>query len=225
MYTDNMIKQMKNFCCRGQPSVVGVDRTFNLGELFVTVTVFKQPTVVRKTSGEHPIFIGPMFLHGDAKYLTYCRFFNHLATTLQAEGCNMSNFIFGSDDEKAMTSALKYAFPDSTHVLYLRHIVGNVKDYLTNKVGISKKSRKDLMDKLFGLSGDTAADDFVVFEERIKEVRKTCEKQKAEKFLNYLDKRLLPCLKENVLKPRTDRGVQDGWLNNNTESANHVLKR
>ena len=224
IYNKNMIKQMKNLCCRGQPSVIGVDRTFNLGELFVTVTVFKQPTVVRKTSGEHPIFIGPMFLYGDAKCVTYCRFFNHLATTFQAEGCNMKNFIFGSDNKKAMTSALKYAFPDSTHVLCLRYIMGNVKDYLTNKVGISERNRKDLTEKLFGLPGVTSADDSVVFEERIKEVRKSCESHNADQFLAYLDKRLLPCLKENVLKPRTVRGVQDGWTNNNTESANHVLK-
>ena len=40
----------------------------------------------------------------------------------------MKNFIFGSDDEKAMASALKYAFPESTHVLCLCQIIGDVKD-------------------------------------------------------------------------------------------------
>jgi hypothetical protein len=99
---------MKLACCRTEAVVVGVDRTFNLGDVFVTVMAFKQPAIVRRTTDECPIFIGPLFLHGDAKYTTYCRFFTHLATTFEAEGCIMDNFTFGSDNEKALTSALKY---------------------------------------------------------------------------------------------------------------------
>ena len=91
-------------------------------------------------------------------------------------------------------------------------------------MGISEKIGKDLMDKFFGFSGATSADDSVVFEERIKDVRNTCKQHNTDKFVAYLDKCLIPSLTENIMKPRTVRGVQDEWTNHNTESANHVLK-
>ena len=97
----------------------------------------------------------------------------------------------------------RYAFPAATHVLCLRHIRGNVKDYLTDKVGLSEKSRKDVLDKIFAPGGLVSADDSIVFEERARELRDSC----CEEFLPYLDKRIIPALKENVLKPRLERGM------------------
>jgi hypothetical protein len=42
LYTDDQLKDMKNFCIgHGSKSILGVDRTFNLGACFVTLTVFK----------------------------------------------------------------------------------------------------------------------------------------------------------------------------------------
>ena len=41
-------------------SVIGIDRTFNLGPCFVTALVYKNKSAVRKTNNEHPIFLGPV---------------------------------------------------------------------------------------------------------------------------------------------------------------------
>jgi len=41
-------------------SVLSFDRTFNLSSLYVVLMVFKHPKVVRKSSEEPPIFVGPM---------------------------------------------------------------------------------------------------------------------------------------------------------------------
>ena len=226
LYTEDMLQQIIIACAKVKPAVVSVDRTFNLGDVFVTVMVFKQRAVIRKTTKESPIFTRPLFLHEDAKAPTYARFFTHLASKFKESGCVMKNFIFRSDDEKAMTSALKYAFPEATHVLCLRHIMGSVKDHLTNKIGLAEKNRATIMTKLLGNNGAASADDTITFDEKIKEVLTACEaiEDQQLQLLSYLDKRIVPTLKTNVLQPRWTRELEDKWTNNNTESANHILK-
>ena len=80
--------------------------------------------------------------------------------------------------------------------------MGNVKDYLTKKVSLTEKSRKKVLNKLFRQDGVVSADDSFVFEERSKELKNSC----SAEFLPYLEKRLIPALKDNVLLPRLERG-------------------
>ena len=41
LYTEDMLQQIIIACAKVKPAVVSVDRTFNLGDVFVTVMVFK----------------------------------------------------------------------------------------------------------------------------------------------------------------------------------------
>ena len=79
MYTDEQLSDVKRFCGSDAPdnirSVLCVDRTFNVSSLFLTLTVFKNNSVLRCNTMRPPIFIGPMFLHGDGQYITYLQFF------------------------------------------------------------------------------------------------------------------------------------------------------
>ena len=71
LYTREQIDDLRLLCSRESPvaicSVLSVDRTFNLSSLFITVMVFKNKKVVRCTSQEPPIFVGPIMLYGDGK--------------------------------------------------------------------------------------------------------------------------------------------------------------
>ena len=68
-YTTEQFNDMIQFVKTG--GILGIDRTFNLGPVFVTNCVYKNSKVVRKETGDHPIFIGPMFLHWEGSFLTY----------------------------------------------------------------------------------------------------------------------------------------------------------
>jgi len=63
--TDRQLHEVKSFCFK-QPdgSDLGFDKTFNLGTMFVTRSVYKNSALVRRRSNESPIFIGPLFIHG-----------------------------------------------------------------------------------------------------------------------------------------------------------------
>ena len=89
LFNQQQLADIRSFCCRDAPahlrSVFAVGRTFNLSSLHVTVTVFRHRKVVRKSTQEAPIFIGPMMLHGDGKYDTYRHFFSMLAGALNGD--------------------------------------------------------------------------------------------------------------------------------------------
>ena len=91
--------------------MLGFDKTFNLGEIHVTLGVFKQLANTLIDTLNHPIFAGPMFLHGHSDYETYRQFFLHLAS--QLESCYLQP-ITGTDQEEAMCKAIAAAFPAAT---------------------------------------------------------------------------------------------------------------
>ena len=61
LYSDEHLTDLKYLCCTGT-SILGVDKTFNLCDMHVTATCYKQMTVVKDSTGEAPIFLGPMFM-------------------------------------------------------------------------------------------------------------------------------------------------------------------
>ena len=69
-------------CIPSLRSVLSVDCTFNMSSLFVTAMVFRNKKVVRKVSQEPSIFVGPVMLHGDGKFVTYHHFFSSVNATL-----------------------------------------------------------------------------------------------------------------------------------------------
>ena len=64
--TDQQLFDISRFCAHGMckdGSIVGVDSTFNLGDFYVTPTVYEHRLIVNKRTGKHPIFIGPVLIH------------------------------------------------------------------------------------------------------------------------------------------------------------------
>ena len=75
-YTEDQKEDLMFFLSRKRDYPIGVDRTFNLGHFFVTALVYKNLRVVRKDNeDEHPLFVGPIFIHRDATFESYNFFF------------------------------------------------------------------------------------------------------------------------------------------------------
>ena len=80
LYTDQQILDIHHFCCNGshaETTVWGVDKTFNLSKVHVIITVYKNLSVCSHGCKkiEHPIFLGPTFLHGQPKRVSTHFFF------------------------------------------------------------------------------------------------------------------------------------------------------
>jgi hypothetical protein len=109
-----------------------VDKTYNLGDVHVTPTVFKDFSVKRRQR-EHPITFGPTFIHTNSSARTYCSFFYDIADNLSEE--EIRNIVIGSDEEIAFTVAIRRSFPGATHTLCIRHLRQNTDRYLEDEVG------------------------------------------------------------------------------------------
>jgi len=75
LYSKEQIIDFQKFIDNSDSSRVAIDRIFNLGCFYVTSFVYKSRRVVRKDTLDHPIFVGPVFLHKEANFEKYHYFF------------------------------------------------------------------------------------------------------------------------------------------------------
>ena len=147
LYTDDMLKALLTFCNKKHPlsSIASVDKTYNIGNFFVTVMVFQHGFLLRQGTENHPIMFAGGFLHLDSTFETYKTFFGHLATKMAeknvevfgfqhevdvtrmweiARECNISLMV-GSDEENALRNAMMSSFsPNSHYFLCCKHLSG-----------------------------------------------------------------------------------------------------
>ena len=60
LYSEEQISDLKQLCCTGQ-TFRGIDKTFNLCDMHVTVMCFKQLAVSNLKNAEHPLFLWATF--------------------------------------------------------------------------------------------------------------------------------------------------------------------
>ncbi|XP_078489297.1 uncharacterized protein LOC144746189 [Ciona intestinalis] len=77
LYSDFQLLDLKRFCFSGL-CVWGIDKTYNLGKVLLTVTVFKHLSLKSNKTQAPPIFLGPMMLHHKSDQVTFTEFFSHL---------------------------------------------------------------------------------------------------------------------------------------------------
>ena len=131
-----------------------------------------------------------------------------------------ANLIFGFDDEKAITSAIRACFPSATLLICIRHLKQNVDFYLMNKIGCNKRLRRKIDEMIFGSKGIIHSTDLDSFDFKWQEF--TTFIQEIPDFLGYCNQRLYNHLKFEVVLPHLEQSIQPGLTNNNAESANHI---
>ena len=151
LFTDQQIRDVKRFCCKENGSVLGIDKTYNLGEFHVTPTVYKDTSVVKRRTNDNPICFGPTFVHQSSTTKAYSSFLHDIADNLTDN--EISNLTVGSDEELAFKNAIRRCFSGCTHVLCTRHLRENTNKYLENNVGCPKTERDKILNTIFGEQG------------------------------------------------------------------------
>jgi len=123
LHTEQQLRDIKSCFDRNHESVFGFNSTINLGAIYVTPNVFKNPVLQMKRGQDSPLFIGPTFLHGHSDTETYSQFYGHLSGRLMA--CDFRALKMGSDDELAMRKAMQHFFARGSLVVCSRHIREN----------------------------------------------------------------------------------------------------
>jgi len=154
VYTDQQVADVKRWCCGPRKRcILVIDRTFNLGKCYVTVTTFKYLDVLHNQTNEPPVMLGPCYLHWGGTVATYATFFQHLRLKLSEDieaGIAVPvSVLIGSDDERALRNALYTVFPNAPHPLCLQHLKRNVEHYLIDIVGQTAAVRRTISTEIF----------------------------------------------------------------------------
>ena len=227
LFTEQQINDVKRFCCRDDAGVLGMDKTYNLGEFHVTPTVYKDKSVKRREgSQDHPICFGPTFIHQSSTTKAYQSFLHDIADNLTDN--EIANLTVGTDEELAFKNAIKRCFSGSTHVLCTRHLKENTNRHMQNQIGYPESDRIEINNAIFGKNGIIGKTDVDTFEYRLSAIRRSIEENDKKvgdkRFMPYFENKLLPLLQQHVIEPVKNGKVGTAWTNNNCESANHVLK-
>ena len=168
-----------------------MDKTFNLGPLHAIVRAYRNMSIKNRQTRDHPIFIGPIFLHGDSDADTFLLYFQHLAGKLSSAG---SPPTFGSDEEKAMRNAIARAFPTSGRVVCRLHAKKKLNATLANKDGLAQKDRKVIVDSVFGPNGSLMSEtEHASFSDMITHIA-DCHKDHVARYI----RRLITMLAEHM---------------------------
>ena len=123
---DQQYNDIQRFCASHATSgagVLGIDPTFNLGDFYVTPTVFEHKLLKNKKTGKHPNLMGPVLIHQNRKRDTYYYFASELKKMRQRLD---SLLAFGTDGEEALHSAFSSVFPHAIHLQCELHKRDNI---------------------------------------------------------------------------------------------------
>ena len=67
VYSNQQMDDMIRNCEGDDGSVLGVDRTFNLGNFYVTVFSYKNRCLISNRTKDFPVMFGPCMIHFDAE--------------------------------------------------------------------------------------------------------------------------------------------------------------
>ena len=145
--TDQQLADLDRFCCAPRPhnAILGIDPTFNLGDFYVTCTVYRHSGMNNK-EGKLCLFHGPMFIHQRKLYETYHQFASGLSR-LQPSLKMLK--AFGTDGEQALYSAFHSVFPDADHLRCTVHMKRNIKEKLKS-MAIPSNVSKEFVREIFG---------------------------------------------------------------------------
>lgn len=158
------INDIISFCCVDRPNncVLGVDRTFNLGEFYVTFTVYRH-LALEDRSGMHPLFLGPSLVHHRKLYSSY----KHLPQVLgNIDPATKLIKAFGTDDEVNVYTALKDEWVEADHLSCFIHMRRNVERKLRD-LGIKGGEVSKFLAEIFDENGILDAESPLEFDARL----------------------------------------------------------
>ena len=91
------------FCCpESNASVLSIDTTFNLCDLWITDSCYKNTRIVNLATGNHPVFLGPLMFQ-------FTKDFSHLALEMMAVD---STIMVGTDMNESIYNGVKAVIPE-----------------------------------------------------------------------------------------------------------------
>ena len=231
------------FCAEGD-SVVHIDTTFKIGRYYLTVITYRNLSLVKNGSDQHPIFIGPILIHLKKNFASFLYFAMSLTfyqqTTdnkikLDSSILNIKRII--TDDDQALHGAFKKVFTSTQFLLCCNHLVKDIERNLGNFLD-SEKHKCRIIESIFGTRADrkrcliasTSREEFESLLETLysewSEIKKVSNCKKS--FADYFRKRKEKKIFEHVVEPNfgfeSTFAGGNYFTTNDVEAINSVIK-
>ena len=143
--TKRQLENVVMYCCQPDHfSVFGIDATFELGDFYVTLTTYRNPSLRNCRTNSEPVFLGPAFIHMERRTQDYQAFFSSLLK-YEPRLCDLK--AYGTDGEAALTAALESCFPHAVSLRCFIHKKNNIEEHLK---GCSSAVKKEIVRDIFG---------------------------------------------------------------------------
>lgn len=119
LMTKEMVNDIKKFCCSDNASVLGLDTTFNLCDMWVTDTCYRNQRLINPENDQHPIFPGPALFHFTKDEQTFSR----LALEMVDAEPGLANIKkIGVDMEEAIAKGFRRVISNASILYCVRHL-------------------------------------------------------------------------------------------------------
>lgn len=161
LYSDRQLVDIEQFCCKKDDNVpLGVDTTFNLCELWLTDTSYRNKRLVRESSGAAPVFLGPCMFHFKKDEEAFSRF----ALEMRIGNSALKELkAIGVDMESAIFNGFKIHNSGLSRLVCVRHLKKRDEEKIgkllakTNQTAAQKKhSKAEILNDMYGQRSGTA---------------------------------------------------------------------
>ena len=120
VYTDRHLHDIKQFCCRKDDAVpLAFDTTFNLCDLWLTDTSYRNKRLLNESTGTSHVFLGPCMFHFTKGEEAFSRF----ASETRTGNSGLDDLkILGVDMESAIHNGFKCHNQELPRLVCVRHL-------------------------------------------------------------------------------------------------------
>ena len=138
MSSKRQIADVVKFCCSNDNiSVLGIDTTFNLCDLWITDSCYKNKRLIKNSTNNHPVFLGPLIFHFTKDDST----FNRFILEMMAMDIGISKLKkIGVDMEIAIYNGIKSIIPTVEQLYCVRHLQDRDGKKITELLAKSKST-------------------------------------------------------------------------------------
>ena len=236
IYFPRQIEDIVQLCCsETESSVLGIDTTFNLCNLWVTDSCCKNDRIVHNVTSNHPVFLGPRLFHFTKDESTFTRFALEMIA-LDPEVINIKKI--GSDMEKAIYNGVKAIIPSAGQLYCVQHLSQCDEKKLDKlldkqKFTLSQRcsSKSSILKDIYGERKESVyeydlaeAQDFDDFNAKLVSLKEKWKNSCPGFYAWFLKKRKEKFEKSVIASAREGTNVTGLFYQNDIESIHHIEK-
>lgn len=236
MCSERQIKDIVKFCCsNSDTAVLGIDTTFNLCNLWITDSCYRNDRIVNNSTENHPVFLGPLLFHFTKDAATFTRFALEMMAIDPAIALLEK---IGTDMDIAILNGIKSAIPKVNLLYCVRHMSQRDEkklDALLSKVNCSsaerKRAKSDILKDIYGERKGTVsefglaeAEDIADFNTKLNSLRERWD-SRCPRFYTWFEKNRKQKFEESVIaSARVGTNVIGMYYQNDIESIHFIEK-